>query len=132
MSSKKDKVLKLINKRKKKFKELRTNTSRGMSPNKIVLQYIEDINNARQNSDDVHDFQTALNKATTLLENRLRAFDDDIHINVNWSNSDDWKTMGVNGIHITWSKDYLEQHPDEHEKLNIDLGTLMMDGLFDE
>ena len=125
------KALNMIKKKAAKLKELRTNTSRSMDPNHIMLRYMQDVEEIKKNSDDALDFEEGLNKVTTLMENRLRAFDINIHIHVQWSSGDAWKDMSVTGIRIVWSDCYINENPGQHKETTIDIGHLFMEGLFD-
>jgi len=126
-----NKALDMIKKRAAKFKELRTNTSRSMDPNHIMLQYVKDVEEVKRNSEDALDYDVGLNKATTLMDNRLRAFDVNVHIHVQWSKENEWENMSVTGIRIIWSDKHIAENPDKHKELTIDLGKLFMEGLFD-
>lgn len=125
------KALDLIKKKAAKLKELHTNTRRSMDPNNIMLQYMKDVEGIKQNSDDIFDFDEGLNKVTTLMENRLRAFDLDVHINIQWCNEDTWQKMSVTGIRIVWSDNHILENPGKEKELTIDLGKLFLEGMFD-
>lgn len=129
MSNKK--VYDMIKKKAAKYKELRTNSDRKMSPNDIMMQYIEAVDIARNNAVDKYDFNNGLNKASTLMENRLRAFDINVHIHVQWTSGDEWKELRVTGINITWSDQYILDNPNKERELYIDIGHMFLEGLFD-
>ena len=126
-----NKALDMIKKKAAKLKELRTNTSRSMGPNHIMLRYMKDVEDARANSSDQFDYAVALSKATILMDNRLRAFDFDVHTHVQWSKEDTWQDMRVTGIRIVWSDKHLSGNPGKNKETTIDLGHLFMEGLFD-
>lgn len=126
-----NKALDMIKKKAAKFKELRTNTSRSMDPNHIMLRYMKDVEEVKKNSDDALDFDVGLNKATTLMDNRLRAFDINVHVHVQWSKENEWKNISVTGIRIIWSDEYIANNTGKNKETTIDLGHLFMEGLFD-
>jgi len=126
-----NRALDMIKKKAAKLKELRTNTSRSMDPNHIMLQYMKDVEEIKKNSDDAFDFEEGLNKVTTLMDNRLRAFDIDVHTHIQWSKENDWKNMSVTGIRIVWSDKHLADNPGKNKETTIDLGHLFMEGVFD-
>jgi len=126
-----NKALDMIKKKAAKLRELRTNTSRSMDPNHIMLQYMKDVEEVKKNSDDAFDFEVGLNKATTLMDNRLRAFDIDVHIHIQWSNENTWEKLSVTGIRIIWSDDHVVNNPGKNKEITIDLGHLFMEGIFD-
>lgn len=125
------KALDMIKKKAAKLKELRTNTSRSMNPSQIMLRYIEDVEIIKKSSDDGFDYEEGLNKATTLMENRLRSFDIGVHIHVQWNDADTWENMSVTGIRIVWSDDHIAENLGKEKELTIDMGKLFMEGLFD-
>ena len=126
-----NKALNMIKKRAAKFKELRTNTSRSMGPKQIMLRYMKDVEEVKRTSVDSVDFEEGLNKVTTLMENRLRAFDIDVHIYVHWTDADKWKDISVTGIRIIWSDEHIAAHPSKEKETTIDIGHLFMEGVFD-
>ena len=78
MSSRKS-IYDRINKKAKKFKELRTNSSRSMTPTQIMVAYMEAVEKERSEARDKFDFEAGLDKATMLMSNRLKAFDTGVH-----------------------------------------------------
>lgn len=126
-----NKAYNLIKKKAAKLKELRTNSSRSMSPSQIMLRYMQGVEEVKRDSLDTTDFTEGLNKVTTLMENRLRAFDLDVHICVHWSNEDTWEGISVTGIRIIWSDAHIIENPHKDKEMTVDIGHLFMEGLFD-
>ena len=122
----------LINKKAQRFKELRTNSSRHMTPEQIMISYMEAVEKTRIESEDKFDFEAGLDKASALMENRLKAFDPGVHVDVAWGiASDNWKDLAVSGIRITWSDTYISDNPDKEKEQNIDVGHMLLEGIFD-
>lgn len=127
------KVLDMIKKKAKKFKEYRTNSSRSMTPEKIALRFIEDVDKAKCAAVDKYDFEADLEKAAMIMENRLRAFDPYVDIEVSWSKQDEtWKDLRVTGIFIKWSDVWKQANPDKDQEQMIDIGHMLLEGIFDE
>jgi len=126
-----NKVYDLIKQKAKKYKEMRTNSDRSMSPRDIMMQYMTAVDEVRNGSIDKFDFENGLNKASTLMENRLRAFDNGVDVTVHWGPGDKWQDLRVTGINIIWSDKHILDNPNKEKELYIDIGHMFLEGLFD-
>ena len=130
--SRRNKIYDLVKQKAKKYKEFRTNSDRSMTPNQIMVRYVEAVEEARSNSSDSHDFNSGLEKASMLMENRLKAFDPYVHIDVTWAGTvETWQELQVTGITITWSDTWCQEHPKKEKQQVIDIGHLLLEGIFD-
>lgn len=134
MSDAKKKMMDMVNKKAKVFKEYRTNSSRSLTPNKILLIFIKAIEYAQASSSDQYDFDSYLNKASNMMLSRFKGLDPNVNITIHWNtgDSDSWQELMPTGITITWSDDYIKQNPDKDKEETIDIVHLLLEGMFDE
>jgi hypothetical protein len=132
MSKARKQVQDMIRRKAKKFEELRTNSSRSLTPQQIVFKFFRAMEEAKKTSIDSYDFGAKLNKESELLNSRIEAFDIGVNIELMWHNNelaDSWKDLKLNGVKIIWSSVYRLENPNIEPEAYIDIGHYLLEGL---
>ena len=130
MSKAHDDVMKLILKKQKKNSSYKNRAAKRIGPNGIVMQFIDAMEKIAKESKNSMDFDTSLNREARMLNDNLRALDQDVNVEVIWGDNpeEDWKSLNVDGVKITWSDRYVALNPDKSKELHIDVGSLFLEG----
>src|SRR5690606_11486742 len=127
MSSAKQQVLDMIKKKRAKNKAYKNRVAKRMGPYGIVIEFIKAMEIVVQESESHMEFETSLEREATLLYDRFRAIDPEVHVQVVWNNEltvDTWQDLQVEGVKITWSKFWRGKHPLDEGTKYIDVAQL--------
>jgi hypothetical protein len=135
VSDAKKKVMDMIKRRTQSNKRYKTKAAQRLGPEGIVLQFIEAYEKMAAEAKGPLDFETGLQREANMLFDRMRAIDPQVNVEIMWNNEDsteNWKDLQVDGVKITWSSFYLGKHPFSSPEKYIDVGSLMIEGHFDQ
>jgi len=125
----------LIKARVAKNKRFKSKSARRAGPKTIVLEFVEEFENLRQEAgDSLLEFDSGLTRLGGLLESRLQAIDPSVEVSIQWNdeqNTENWKELRVDAVTITWSSFYLGKHPFNDKTTYIDIGGLFLEGFLD-
>lgn len=133
MSKAHDDVMKLILKKQKKNSSYKSRAAKRIGPNGIVMQFIDAMEKIAKDSKNSIDFDTSLNREARMLNDNLKALDQWVNVEVIWGDNpeEDWKSLNVDGVRITWSDNYIALNPEKGKELYIDVGSLFLEGHLD-
>lgn len=133
--SAKQKVMELIKKKQKQNKAYRTKSAKRLGPKTIVLEFVEEMENLREEvGDNAVEFDSGLLRIAGLLESRILAIDPGANVIVHWNKENDienWKDLRVDGVTIEWSRFYLGKNPFSDPSRYIDVGSLFLEGFME-
>ena len=128
--SSKDKIKKLINKRKKTNRENRISNK---DPRKIVKSYIYKISTLIETSRNGVDFFTTFSSQTNTFIDRINALDSSAKIKIHWFDEHDentnWKDLKIKAVSINWSKEYLNKNKNSEPHLYFDIGDFIIENM---
>lgn len=130
--SPKDRVMKMIEKRMATTKVVNKRISANMGLNAIVLEFIESIEKISVDAINAMDFEDGLNRASRILEMRMKGLDEDVRVDIIWHKEDDidkWRDLKVDSVKVIWSDKFLKENPKCSKEYCIDVGVLMLEGL---
>lgn len=126
----------LIKKKQEQNKAYKTKSAKRLGPKTIVLEFVEEMENLRQEvGDNAAEFDSGLARIAGLLESRILAIDPDANVIVHWNKENEvenWKDLRVEGVTIEWSRFYLGKNPFSDPTGYIDIGSLFLEGLIEE
>lgn len=132
-SDARSKVIKEINKKAKHIKELRTNSSKEMSPEDIVYDFIKQVERFIATAEDSIEFQELLDESARQMDTRMKAFDSQVVMEMIWNgDANNYTELRLNGVNITWSEDYLSKNPEQSKTISIDVGQMLIDEIKSE
>ena len=132
MSEAKKRVLALIKKKQKRIIEHKKRKFRG--PYSIVHEFINAMDDILEQSKTQEVFSMNMQSAVNTFNNRMKLLDPEVDLRIVWNKSDDddWKSLRVDGIEITWSRFHLSKNNLKEPTKYIDVGMLFMEGYFTE
>lgn len=126
--------MEMIKKKQKQNNAYRTRSARRTGPKTIVLEFVEEVEELRQQTDDVTTFDEGLTRIAGLFESRIIAIDPDANITIHWNNESnikEWQELRVEAVTIEWSRFYLSKHQFKDKVMFIDVGALFLEGFLD-
>ena len=132
MSDARKEVEKMIANRQRKNTAFKNKVAKRMGPNAIVLEFIDAMERVCKESKTAFEFNDCMNREARILENHMKSIDYGVLLEVIWSKADTeehWKDLTVEGVKIVWSEHYCALHPEISKELNIDVGSLLLEGM---
>ena len=133
MSSAKQKMMAKINKRADEIKIHKERTSH-REIETIVLEFLENIEEAKINSTHHSDFDSALHHKTELLYSSLKIIDTDVYVKIHWhdeENTENWQDLNVEAVRIKWSDQHILDNLGKDRELYVDAAQLFLEGFLD-
>jgi len=132
MSDARKEVEKMIANRQRKNTAFKNKVAKRMGPNAIVLEFIDAMEKVCKESKTAFEFNDCMNREARVLENHMKSIDYGVQLEVIWNKADTeehWKDLTVEGVKITWGDHYCALHPEISKELNIDVGSLFLEGV---
>jgi len=123
MSDVKKKLNEEIDKKIKRKRELRAQNVNKSIIDAFVLAFIANVEDVNTMVSDERSWLSLTSKAIEALEGQIRSFDWNMRLQVNWLQQED-KLPLVNGVTITWSKEYQAKNNCD-EQLFVDATSLL-------
>lgn len=123
----KNKLLKEIDKKAKKIVEKRQSAAGNSSIEAAVFDFFKNIEEARKLHDGQMYNRQLFLQAQSSLKTRLRGFDRDVKLSIEFNISDDtlsWEEQNVRGVTIWWSQVYITKN-NVDPSLYIDVGQML-------
>lgn len=130
--SARDDILKKINKKSDKIAELRDRSRGFIRPEKLVSDFINEVEQARIEAKGGFDFSSRVTRAHQTLEHRVRRLDAHATIIVVWDREEQaevWEDLRPSGVRILWSDVWQRNNPDKDSELFIGVEQLFLEGI---
>lgn len=102
----------------------------------LILEFIEAMESVLKNEcKNTLDFNSGLERESKVFHKKIQFIDKGAQVKIAWVNEGDvidWQDLQVDGVHIIWSDAFIENNPDFDKEAFIDLGSLLLEGFFDE
>ncbi len=133
MSSAKDEVLKLIQKKRDKIRNARRRQVRQEDVYNVVVDFVKDMDRATSDSRSFIDFDGSLNEAARKLDAGITRLDPRANVRIVWNKDDDleqsWNELQVDSVVIVWSEHFSKKTGRNKEE-TVDIGHLFLEGYF--
>jgi hypothetical protein len=125
-------VEKMIANRQRKNTAIKNKFAQRRGPNAIVLEFIDAMEKVCKDSKTAFEFNDGMYRESRVLETSMKSIDAGVHLEVIWSQNvgkENWSDLAVEGVKIVWSDFYKVAHPEISKELNIDVSSLLLEGV---
>ena len=130
MSNARKEVEKMIAKRQRKNTAFKDKIAQRMGRNAIVLEFIDAMEKVSRESKTAFEFNDGMHRESRALENHMKSIDAGVKLEIIWTQGTDeqWRDLTAEGVKIEWSTSYIVANPGISKELNIDVGSLLIEG----
>lgn len=109
-----------------KIRESRTNSSKKRSPEDIVFEFLKEMEDIYAAAGDPIEFDIMLDRASKWMDYKMRSYDNRVSLDIIFNDTDNWKELRAQGVHIRWSEGFAKGNPEHPTEQYFDLTHMFM------
>jgi hypothetical protein len=128
--SAKDDMLKKINKKANRYRDLKNESQGKARPIRLIAKTLEAVEYAKATAKTALEFTMVFDREWGVLQHRMARIDPGVRIEPIWHREDSvesWQDLRITGVKISWSDLYVRANPDTPAEETITIEHIWME-----